>query len=89
MTIPNATLTQYQLPIPTDNMPFIDWFSQIPLNIPTFDVPRVDREEDWIVAAEMLMRNDDCVRFNCPWPASFSNWRDWARRFVAAFGGQG
>lgn len=73
--------------LPTDNMAFADWFNQLRIDLPTFEIPYVDNEENWIENAEFLLRNPDCAKLNCPWPQHFPYWREWAQRFVASFGG--
>lgn len=79
----NAILT-----MPTGNITFVDWFTQLAQDLPTFDVPRVDSEDQWVEAAERLLLNEECVKLNCPWPATFSDWREWAQRWIGALGGQ-
>lgn len=76
------------IPMPTKNTGFVSWFSQLSQYLPTFELPRVYDEKQWVNAAEILLRNPDCTKFNCPWPQGFPDWRSWAQRWVAAFGGQ-
>lgn len=83
-----AILNSGNIPMPDSGATFVGWFSQLAQYLPTFELPRVNNEEQWISAAEVLMRNPQCASLNCPWPRGFSNWRAWAQRWVAAFGGQ-
>lgn len=75
------------LTFPNANIEFTDWFDQLIEDLPFFQIPRVENEKDWVWAAERLMQNDECIRLNCPWPAAFTDWREWARQWVSALGG--
>lgn len=84
-----ATVTT---PLPIIALPisieYATWFNSLRQDLPTFDIPDARDEANWIEDAQYLLRNRQCDNINCPQPSAFTNWRDWAQRWVAAFGGQ-
>lgn len=81
-------LTPGTLTLPTFNMQYADWFNQLRIDRPDFEVPYATDEANWVSDAEFLFRNPVCSNLNCPWPSAFTDWREWAQRWVSAFGGQ-
>lgn len=77
-----------QIALPEGGISYQFWFNSLRQDLPTFEIPQVSDEKNWVEDATFLLRNPQCVSLNCPWPQTFSNWRDWARQWVYALGGQ-
>ena len=75
------------LALPID-MPYTYWYGTLRQDLPTFDIPDARDEKNWVEDANYLLRNEECTKLNCPWPSTFTNWRNWAQQWTLAFGGQ-
>lgn len=75
---------------PTQNMTFKDWADSLRLTRKDLRInPIVIDEKKWQYWAFQILQNKQCQTANAPQPNEYPSWREWAMRFINAFGSSG
>lgn len=62
-----------------------DWAAQMSIDLEGFGtVPRLDNPDNWQDWAQRVISANPGLQFAAPDPRDFTDWREWAARFLSA-----